>query len=225
VCCHSTLAPKGTSNWYVDQPGNFINGFYDRGLAMGAGWINTVGFGAFLPSQNNGFFRANPASPNESIFVTTDQPRMKAFFEAELAARGKTRGDFADQPYGAGPLDEQRFFRPAECSNGEGIDADGTVTWPKGPARYLYVLEASASSPGVPPNLDTPDGTLWRVDAPWTRDAVASGTVKYGAVPDGFTLRVPTTGAPPELVKGRQYYLYVMADIVIPNARCLFTAK
>jgi hypothetical protein len=37
VCCHSTRAPQGPSNWFVDQPGNFLNGFFNRGLAMGAG--------------------------------------------------------------------------------------------------------------------------------------------------------------------------------------------
>ena len=225
VCCHSTLAPKGTSNWYVDQPGNFINGFHDRGLAMGAGWIDTVGFGAFPPEGNNGFARANPSAPNESIFVTTNQPRMRAFFEAELAARGKTRADFASQPYGAGPLDAQRFFTPTACASGEGVDAEGTVTWLGGPARYVYVLEVSSSSPGVPPNLDMPSGTLWRADAPWTVAPVASGTVKYGVTPAGFTPRQPTSGAPAPLAKGQQYYLYVLADIAIPNTRCLFTAK
>lgn len=225
VCCHSTLAPKGTSNWYVDQPGNFINGFFDRGLAMGAGWIDTVSFGAFPPEQNNGFTRATPANPHHSIFVTTDEARIRAFFEAELAARGKTRADFDGQPYGAGPLDAQRFFTPEACSEEEGVAADGTVTWTKGPARYVYVLEATSSSPGVPPNLDLPVGTLWRVDAPWTAEPLASGAVKYGEVPAGFTARAPTTGAAPALVKGQQYYLYVLADIAIPNSRCLFTAK
>lgn len=221
VCCHSTLAPSGPSNWYVDQPGNFINGFYDRGLAMGAGWIDTVGFGAFPAEQNNGFLRATPATPHETIFVTTDQARMRRFFEAELVARGKTRADFADQTYGAGPLDAQRFYTPGPCANGEGVAADGTITWLNGPARYVYVLEASSSSPGVPPNLDTPAGTLFRVDAPWTAEPVSSGAMRYGEVPSGFVERVAAQSA---LVPGQQYYLYVLADIAIPNTRCLFTA-
>ncbi|MFO0657831.1 MAG: hypothetical protein U0787_22545 [Polyangia bacterium] len=89
VCCHSTKAPKGPSNWYVDQPGNFLNGFYDRGLAMGAGWLDTVGFGAYPPSENNGFSRATPDNPGHSIFPTQDDARMRRFFEKELAARGK----------------------------------------------------------------------------------------------------------------------------------------
>jgi hypothetical protein len=224
VCCHSTIAPEGTSNWYVDQPGNFMNGFYPRGLAMGAGWINTDGFGTFPPELNNGFHRTSPAEPNNTIFVTTDQDRMRKFFEAEAAHRGLKKEDFADQPYGAGPLDDQRFYVPSACTNGEGVAADGTLTWRQGPARYVYVLEGAASSPGVPPNLDMPAGVIWRVDVPFTGSPVASGAVKFGQVPDGFIQRAPVTGAPAALVSGHQYYLYVMADIAQPNTRCLFTA-
>lgn len=224
VCCHSTRAPNGTSNWYVDQPGNFINGFHARGLAMAAGWIDTSSFGAFSPAQNNGFFRATPDTPNVTMFVTTDQARMKRFFEAELAHRGFKRTDFPAQSSGAGPLDDQRAYRPTACTNGEGVSADGTLTWRQGPARYVWVLEADATSPGVPPNLDLPQGTLWRFDLPWTADAVASGSVKYGATPATALQRAPATGQPTALVSGRQYYLYVLADIAQPNTRCLFTA-
>ena len=225
VCCHSTKAPEGTSNWFVDQPGNFMNGFYDRGLAMGAGWINTVGFGAYPQEQNNGFMRADEAHPERTIFVTTDSDRVRRFFEAELAFRGKTKADFADQPYGAGPLDDQRFFKPKACQAGEGVGANGLISWSQGPARYVYVMAAEANSPGVPPNLDQPAGTLWRIQAPWTASAIVSGTVTYGQVPEGFAQFAPSVGtAPPALERGKQYYLYVLADIALPNARCLFTA-
>ena len=47
VCCHSTRAPEGSSNWFVESGPNFINSFNNRGLAMGAGWVDTVGFGAY----------------------------------------------------------------------------------------------------------------------------------------------------------------------------------
>ncbi|MFY0575341.1 hypothetical protein ACN28S_14100 [Cystobacter fuscus] len=129
VCCHSTRAPKGTSNWYVESPGNFINSFNPRGLAMGAGWINTVGFGAYPREHNNGFSRASPERPLDSIFVTTDPDRMARFFQSELFQRGFKREDFADQPYGAGPLDDQRLFRPTACAKGEGVDARGLLQW------------------------------------------------------------------------------------------------
>lgn len=224
VCCHSTRAPQGPSNWYVDQPGNFLNGFHPRGLAMGAGWIDTGSFGTFPVDQNNGFHRSTPQTPTESIFVTTDQARVKRFFEAELAHRGIKREDFPAQSYGAGPLDDQRLYVAEACNNGEGVSADGTLTWRLGAARYVYVMEASSSPPGVPPNLDMPAGVLWRFDVPWTGTAVASGSVKYGVAPEGTTQRAPLMGPAPTLESGKQYYLYVLADIAQPNTRCLFTA-
>ncbi len=192
---------------------------------MGAGWIDTVGFGAFPPEQNNGFTRATPENPGHTIFVTTDDARMKRIFERELAHRGVSRAEFAGQTYGAGPLDAQRFYVPTACDAGQGVAADGTLTWVGGKARYLYVLDQNSTSPGVPPNLDTPLGTQWRLDVPWLDGTpVESGTVKYGVVPEGLRQRAPLTGAPAPLVSGQQYYLYVLQDIAIPVRRCLFTA-
>ncbi len=224
VCCHSTKAPEGSSNWYVDQPGNFLNGFFKRGLAMGAGWIDTGGFGTFPVEQNNGFHRATPQTPTETIFVTTDQARVKRIFEAELVHRGITRDQFPAQSYGAGPLDDQRLYQASDCDNGEGVAADGTVNWRLGAARYLYVMEATSSPPGVPPNLDMPEGVLWRFDVPWTGAAVPSGSVTYGVSPEGTTQKAPLMGTAPALVSGKKYYLYVLADIAQPNTRCFFTA-
>ena len=225
VCCHSTRAPQGPSNWFVDQPGNFLNGFFNRGLAMGAGWIDTAGFGAYPPAENNGFGRSTPDNPTHTIFPTTDDARMRRFFEGELAFRGKTRADFAGERYAAGPLDEQRFFRPSACTRGEGVRADGLLVWKGGNARYVYVLEASAASPTVPPNLDLPPGTVWRIDVPVEGKPVLSGTVKYGSVPAGLTQKFPAASAAPSaLQSGKQYYLYVLADLIQPVTRCLFTA-
>ncbi len=225
VCCHSTAAPQGSSNWFIESGPSFANSFFPRGLAMGAGWIDTVGFGAYPPEQNHGFTRATPENPHHSIFVTTDDARMRRFFEAELAHRGLKREDFAAYVYGAGPLDAQRFYVPTACSGGEGVAADGKVTWVGGKARYLYVLDMNATSPGVPPNLDVPAGTKWRIDVPWEAGTpFESGTVTYGVVPEGLVQQVPTSGPPPALESGKQYYLYVLQDIVIPITRCLFTA-
>lgn len=226
VCCHKSTAPDGPSNWYVDQPGNFINGMYDRGLAMGAGWIDTSSFGTFPPEQNNGFWRSSPDRPTDSIFLSTDPARMKRFFEAELAYRGKTKADFAGQKYGAGPLDDQRFYVPRACENGEGVDENGKLTWIGGRARYLWVLEGGSNNPGVPPNLDLPPGVLWRFDVPYTAPkGIESGTVTYGTAPEGSSQIFPKSGAPMALVSGKQYYLYVLQDVAFPATRCLFTKK
>ncbi len=225
VCCHSTSAPQGSSNWFLESGPNFVNSFFPRGLAMGAGWIDTVGFGAYPPEQNNGFTRATPENPGHGIFVTTDDARMRRFFENELAHRGATRADFAGQTYGAGPLDVQRFYVPAACEAGEGVAADGTVTWVGGKARYVYVMDMNSTSPGVPPNLDVPMGTKWRIDVPWLNGTpIEQNSLKYGVVPEGVAQRVPSTGAPEPLMSGQQYYLYVLQDIAIPITRCLFTA-
>ncbi len=226
VCCHSTAAPRGSSNWFLESGPSFANSFYPRGLAMGAGWIDTVGFGAYPPEQNNGFTRSTPQNPGHTIFVTTDDSRMKRFFEAELAHRGLKREDFAGQTYGAGPLDAQRFYVPTACEAGEGVAADGTVSWVGGKARYLYVLDANATSPGVPPNLDTPLGTRWRIDVPWESGTpISPGKVTFGTVPEGLTQRFPASGPPAALEAGKQYYLYVLQDVAIPITRCLFTAR
>lgn len=224
VCCHSTRAPEGSSNWFIESAPNFINSFGNRGLAMGAGWVDTVGFGAYPKAENNGFSRATPADPAHSIFVTTDDTRMRTFFEKELAARGVARSVYPPGTYGAGPLDDQRFYEPKPCTGSEGVAADGTITWLNGKARYVYVLEENAGSPTVPPNLDLPQGTIWRLDVPATGTPLASGTVRYGQLPLGAAQRFPAEGAPAALTKGQKYYLYVLADIVVPNTRCIFTA-
>ncbi len=224
VCCHSSKAPEGSANWFIESAPNFINAFNDRGLAMAAGWVNTVGFGAYPKEQNNGFSRATPADPAHSIFVTTDDARMRTFFEKELSARGVDRSKYPAGTYGAGPLDDQRFYEPKACTGSEGVAADGTITWLSGKARYVYVLDANAASPTVPPNLDLPQGTIWRLDVPAAGAPVASGAVKFGQVPFSANQRFPAEGAPAALVPGTKYYLYVLADIAIPNSRCIFTA-
>ena len=224
VCCHSTRAPDGPSNWYVESPGNFLNSFYGSGLAMGAGWINSVGFGAYPAEENNGFSRARPGAEAESIFPTTDPARMKAIFERELQHRNLTRADFEDQPYAAGPLDQQRFFVPEACEDGEGVDANGAIIWSGGKARYVYVLEASANTPTVPPNLDLPNGTKWRIDVPTEGTPVVSPAVTYGVPPEGTIQKFPASGTAAPLESGKTYYLYVLADIIVPITRCLFTA-
>ena len=93
-----------------------------------------------------------------------------------------------------------------------------------GDVRYLYVLEADATTPTVPPNLDLPDGTLWRVDVGVDGAPLESG-VSYGEVPSGAAQAFPAEGAAPvELVSGRAYYLAAFVDIIQPATRCVFQA-
>lgn len=223
-CCHSAAAPNGAAIFDADFEGNMANQFYDRGLAMAAGWISTVGFGTFPPEENNGFERSSPENPYISIIPTTDQARMMAFFEAELARRGVTREQFADDVYGAGPLDEQLNYEPSACGDGEGIASDGRLRWAPGRARYVYVLEKGALSPTVPPNLDLPEGTLWRLDLLAGETPIGSEIIEYGKVPSTMKQVYPAEGAPQALEPGKEYYLYVTADVLYPISRCLFVA-
>jgi hypothetical protein len=226
VCCHDGSAPNGPSVFDLDATGNMLNQFNDRGIAMGTGWISTVGFGAWPPEQNNGFERADLDDPHDSIFPTTDMDRMIGIFLREADHRGLKEADFASDTYGAGPLDVLRGYEPTACSADEGIGADGLLRWLPGRARYVYVLEEGTVSPTVPPNLDTPEGTIWRLDLQADAYPVASSTITYGEVPEDMVQRFPADGSPPPaLQKGKTYYLYVTADIVFPISRCLFTAK
>jgi hypothetical protein len=225
ICCHDGSAPDGPSVFDLDSTGNMLNQFNDRGIAMGTGWISTVGFGAWPPEQNNGFERSDLDDPNDSIFPTTDMQRMIAIFTREAEHRGLTEAQFSNDTYGAGPLDVLRAYEPTECTGEEGINRKGELEWLPGRARYVYVLEADTIAPTVPPNLDTPDGTIWRLDLKPDAYPVASGSITYGEVPDTMVQRFPASGKPADLVKGKTYYLYVTADIVFPITRCLFTAK
>ncbi|MEL6345357.1 MAG: hypothetical protein AAFV53_19780, partial [Myxococcota bacterium] len=74
----------------------------------------------------------------------------------------------------------------------------------------------------APPNFDTPQGTLWRLNVPWDSAPMFSG-ITYGQGPERATQQIPTSGPPPALVDGEQYYLYVQRDVLQPITRCLFT--
>ena len=218
VCCHTAEnAPNGPSGWYLEAGEAWIDTIDDDGLAMMAGWVDSTAFGAFDAEDNNGFDRNTTGLP------TTDVVRMQAFLTGELSRRGFEEADFAQtSPFG-GPLYDQLFYSPSACEDGEGVDAEGVVTWSGGSARYVYVMEADSGSPGVPPNLDLPDGTLWRLDVSYTDEAISSG-IDYGAEPAGTTQSWPILTPAPELLDGQTYYLVALKDVYQPITRCLFTA-
>ncbi len=220
VCCHSSEAApsSGPSGWYLEAGPIWLDTLDDDGLAVMAGWVDSSVFGAFPAADNNGFHRDTTGVP------TTDPARMQAFLAGELARRGLGQADFTDTAPFGGPLYDQLIFTPSACPSGVGIDADGVIRWTGGGARYVYVLSEGSDAPGVPPNLDLPDGTVWRVDVPPDAAALGSGEVTYGTVPSGARQAFPETGAPASLEAGTTYYLYVLRDIYQPLARCLFTA-
>ncbi len=219
VCCHTEQeAPNGEpSGWYLEAGPIWTDTMDDEAMAMIAGWVDSTAFGAFDAEDNNGFSRDKTGVP------TTDSARMISFFEGELSRRGRTRADFASTAPFGGPLYDQLQYEPSLCSGDEGVNNDGSVTWSGGDARYIYVLEPQASAPGVPPNLDIPNGTIWRLDVGWQSPPVSPG-LTYGQNVAGASQGWPLEGRAPALVSGSTYYLYVLADIYVPLTRCLFVA-
>jgi hypothetical protein len=217
ICCHSKgLAPSGPSQWFVEADGIWTDSITDSGVAMMANLADSTALGAYPAKDNNGFDRTTLGLP------TTDIPRMKAFLLAEWTRRGHVPADGAKYPPFGGPLVDQLKYVPTACTGGEGVSASGAVSWSGGAARYVYVLEASAKSPGVPPNLDVPDGTRWLVQVATKSPAIASQSITYGGTAGGVTQRIPAAGAPAALVSGATYYLIALQDIGIPLTRCLF---
>ena len=220
VCCHqTTITPMGAAIWDIEGEGNWINTFSPFGLAFAGGYLDSSLLGAYPAADNNGFDRTATGLP------TTDVARMQAFFAAELEYRGMTPEDFAGSDPVPKIFHDQAIYEPGLCGADQGVDADGTLRWTGGAARYVYVLDPDAANPGVPPNLDLPDGTLWRLDVPSDATAVASGSVHYGELGQNLTQGFPEVGTPTPLQAGQNYYLYVLADIGVPITRCLFTAK
>ncbi len=220
VCCHQdSVTPAGAGVWDIEAQGNWINTFSPYGLAFAGGFIDSSLLGAYPAAENNGFDRASTGLP------TTDVARLTKFFAEELAYRGMSPADFA----GAEPTPkifyDQAIYEPGPCTADEGIDATGAIRWSGGWARYVYVLAGDAGNPGVPPNLDKPAGTLWRLDAESDGPPFKSGDVQYGELLPSTSQSVPGMGAPAALKAGQTYYLYVLADIGVPITRCLFTAS
>lgn len=213
VCCHkASVSPEGPAVWDTDAAGNFINTFSDWGIGFGARAFDSSLLGSYDAADNNGFSRFVAGLPS------TDEPRMKRFFEGELAHRGLTVADFADEPPAPSVFADQADYVPVDCADGEGVDDDGVVRWQGGRARYLYVLAEGSVNPGVPPNLDVPEGTLWRIDTVPPAVPAKTGEVVYGVLPEGHREEVPPT----PLVVGERYVVYALADIGVPITRCVF---
>ncbi len=216
ICCHSEdAAPRGPSRWSVDAGPLWVDTMSDEAIVLFAGHTDSSVLGAFDPADNNGFNREESAMP------TTDVDRMLGFFLGEIERRGIGESYIRDLPDVGGPLLRQQAYTPEACEEGEGIDAEGRLIWKGGPARYLYVLEADAKNPGLPPNFDMPDGLVWRVDVPHYEAPFVPPLV-YGEVPASATQRFPERGTAPTLISGASYYLYVLRDVAIPISRCLF---
>lgn len=217
VCCHdATVTPRGASQWDISKGPIWLDTLSDNGLALFAGYADSSVLGAYPADKNHGFDRTATGIP------TTDTARMKRFLGAELSRRGLSEEKArAVAPFG-GPIYDNAIKPPTTCGAGEGVAPDGRILWNGGSARYVYVLEAGSKNPGVPPNLDRPAGTVWKLDVLASADAVASG-LGYGKTPAGSFQDVPGTGRAPELVKGKSYVLYVLKDVGLPLTNCSFS--
>jgi hypothetical protein len=216
VCCHDAqLAPRGASRWDIRAPGIWLDSVSNEGLALFAGLADSSVLGAYPAAENHGFDRTAVGLPS------VDPARMKKLVVGELTRRGVTEEQARTvKPFG-GPIYDASVRAPGRCGAGEGVDPTDSVMWKGGPARYVYVLEAGSKNPGVPPNLDRPAGTVWRLDVLASGSAVDSG-LTYGTTPDGSFQDTPAEGLAPKLVKGRTYALVALRDVGLPTTSCTF---
>lgn len=219
VCCHTDKGTRGASKWSVDAGPLWTDTMSDTAIALFAGYVDSSALGAIDPAENNGFDRIRSALP------TTDVERTLAFFRAEFGRRGLEESWAREIKDIGGPLVEQRDHVPEACAGEATIEPDGTIRWSdERGARYIYVLADGSANPGLPPNFDLPEGTLWRVSVPFEGEPLESGSVRYGSVPAGALQTHPMNGtAPDSLQSGTRYYLYILNDIAVPVARCLVT--
>jgi hypothetical protein len=215
ACCHDNrIAPRGASQWDISVSGNWLDTVSDGGLALFAGLADSTVLGAYPPSENHGFDRTAVGLPS------TDVERMTKLMLAELTYRGITEEQARGVPPFGGPIYENAVRPPTTCA-GEGVAPDGRVVWRAGQARYVYVLEAGSRNPGVPPNLDRPEGTLWRLDVLANAEALENG-FRYGTTPDGSFQVVPAAHPAPALDAGNTYQLTVLRDVGVTSTNCLF---
>ncbi|MGE0786687.1 MAG: proteinase inhibitor [Sandaracinaceae bacterium] len=218
-CCHSaSRTPSGAARWDTEAGPLWIDTVSDEALAMFGGFTDSAAFG-FLPvEENNGFDRSTTGLP------TTDVLRLRAFVLRELMRRGLDQTEAEALTPFAPFFRELIDFVPEPCAEGVGIDAEGTLRWTGGAARYVWILAEGSRSPGVPPNWDLPDGTLWAITVDAEAAPLGCG-MSYGELDAGVRQRIPADGtAPAPLVRGETYYLAVMRDIAQPITRCLFVA-
>jgi hypothetical protein len=216
VCCHDSRSFGGRfGQWDIALGPIWLDTLSDEGLVLFAGLADSTTLGAYPAEQNHGFDRTRTGIP------TTDTARMQAFLNAELERRGISAEDAAEVPPFGGPLYTLAIAEPPACKPGEGIDEDGRIRWLSGEARYIHVAEQGTDNPGVPPNLDLPEGTLWRLDVLASAEALASG-VRYATTPKGSFQTLPESREAPELVRGQIYHLTVLADPGLPLANCEF---
>ena len=214
-CCHSSGVGSGnTSGFDVHAPQVWTDTLETYQIAMLTGEFDDHAlFGWVEPDENHGFDRA------ETMFPSTDPERMKAFFVAEFERRGGTEEDLEEADQGFDTFFGRLFEEYSECvSPWQGIEDDRVVWDSDSGVRQFYVLEAEADTPGFPPNLDKPEGTVWAFYVSPDAEAIPSGSIELGQVPDGAVQVIPADGSAPEFVAGRTYRLFATPDFQLIRA-------
>ena len=209
ACCHSSASESGnTSGFDIDAPFAWTDTIKNHQLAQMTGlYEEHRNFGYLDPAENHGFSR------EDTMFPTTDPERMRAFFVSELERRNAPQED-----YDEGERILQSFFsrlleEPTECfSPWTGIE-DGKIIWDgDGSVRQIYVLKDDAQTPGFPPLLDLPEGTVWALYVNPDGEPIASGDIGIGEIPEGTQQFIPADGTPPQLEEGATYRLFATPD-------------
>ncbi len=221
VCCHDSSASKKSAYWDINQGQVWTNQLSRYAVAAFAGKVNSVALGSYRPEENFGFDRYHTALP------TNDVPRMQSFFDGLLRKMNVTEEEWQLMPPLAGFISDQLYKPSHTCGQGIGVDRDSLrLNWGPAPARYIYVLEASAQTPVVPPNLDKPVGTLWRLDLKQGKPFFVSGLIRYGQVPRNAEQTIPDRARFSQvtpLQPGSTYKLVAQLDIGFPVQNCVFT--
>jgi hypothetical protein len=216
TCCHDSRVGDGkVGQWDIHRGPIWLDTLSDTGLALFVGLADSSALGAYPAADNHGFDRDKTGIP------TTDTARMQAFLRAEMERRGITEEEARAVPPFGGPIYANRIMESVACA-GQGIDPASQVVLGDAQARYVYVQEEAAQNPGVPPNGDLPEGTLWRLDV-LASAAALKGPIPYGTTPEGSFQALPEATSAPQLESGKRYKLYALKDVGVPVANCIFT--
>jgi len=206
VCCHSS--DTGSANVFDISVGpTWVSTFTNRGVMMAAGIVTSDELGAFRPEDNHGFDRYT------TMFPTTDVERFRRFFLEELDHRQVSQEEIDSVRPLAGPLSGNTVSETTSCSTGVGIDAQGVFHWKGTAIRYAWVQRPDAANPGIPPNLDLPENTIWQASVHHENPAIPPGSLVYSAKPPGAEQTYPAEDAGlPTLTAGETYKLFLLPD-------------
>ena len=212
ACCHSSAVGSGhTTSWDSDAPAVWTDTISKARLYLLSGMQpEHRDFGAYPPEDNHGASR-------DSVMVPSSDPRrLRDFFLSEFERRGGDAVDIHEAQEHLDALFGRKSAPARPCIDPyEGL-VEGVLVWnDEQGARQVYVQEEGSEIPGFPPNLDRPAGTVWAFRVPFERDAILSGTITLGDLPEGAVQLVPADGTEPEFEPGRRYRLYVTPDVML----------